>query len=628
MQTTAIPVYNGSADCGEFRTGYGVLPMFGATVVFPRLFAERAGLSLTAGASAYTGGFTTPPVDPVRIVDDETGELVSLDREFQLDHDEWGLAAEMLGRLGPFKRLTFAAGPTVGYRFAFSSDQTDNILGPGDYRFPDGQPTHAMHDGTPLSLHRFDFGVTAQLLYDIPVGNHRLLQPGLIAHATFGSPVNEAEWQRINIGARLSLLFDIAPKPIIDTPAPIVPPRLAATIDMMGLDYRNRPIPLGKVQVSELVARQIAPLLPAVFFSFKDSVLPDRYVQRTPEQADSFSINHLAGVSVLEIQHHTLDIVGARMRRNPTAKLALFGSISKDETQANSRPRAEWVRDYLLRVWKIDPKRLTIKDKANFMERSTEIGEDGRSDNRRVEMASDHPAILAPVITEQVEREFSPPALRMIPKAVAEAGVKLWELVLKQGEKTVARFDGTDDQSLDAGNFDMGITDGRVSASLKPLEVELRVEDESGQTVTVNDTVELQMVRRVRFVDGRIERAGNLERISYTFVGFEFDRPEMGGQNEQMIRDIAELTRPGARIAITGYTDRIGDVERNNQLSIERANAVESALRRALGAKRVEEVSISTVGLGVETQRFTNDIAEGRVLSRGVHILVEQESGE
>lgn len=628
VQSTAINVYDGSPDCGVFKTGYGLLPMFGATVVFPTLFGERAGVSLTAGASAYTGRFTTPPVDPVRIVDDVSGQIVSLDREFRMDHDEWGLAAELLGRIGILPRVTLAVGPTFGYRFTFSSDQTDNILGPGDYRFPDGQPTHGMPDRTPLSIQRLDVGAIGQLLYDIPLAKHTLLQPGVVAHATFGSPVEQADWQRLNVGARLSLLFDLPPNAVIDTPPPVVPPALRASVDIMGLDYSNNPIPLGKVRVSELVARQIAPLLPAVFFDSMASVLPDRYHLRTPSEADSFSINQLAGISVLEIQHHTLDIVGIRMRRNPTARLYLFGSVSKDEPGTVSRPRATWARDYLVSVWKIDPKRLVIRDRANFMDRSTEATEDGRADNRRVEMASDNPAILAPVVTEQVEREFSPPAIRMSPYAHAEAGVRLWELVLKQGEKIVARYDGDDEQSMTGRNFDIGITDGRLSATMKPVEVQLRVEDEAGGTVTVADTVEMQLVRRVRFVDGRIERTGNLERISYTFVGFEFDRTEMGVQNEQMIRDIAELTRPGAKISITGYTDRIGDRERNDDLSIERASAVETNLRRALGPQRISEVTINTVGLGVETERFTNDIAEGRVLSRGVHILIEQESGE
>lgn len=628
VQSTAINVYDGSPDCGVFKTGYGLLPMFGATVVFPKLFGDRVGASLTTGVSAYTGRFTTPPVDPVRIVDDISGEVVSLDREFRLDHDEWGLAAELLGRIGILPRVTLALGPTFGYRFNFSSGQTDNILGPGDYRFPDGQPSHGMPDRTPLSIQRFDIGATGQLLYDIPLAKHTLLQPGVVAHATFGSPVEQADWQRLNVGARLSLLFDLPARAVVDTPLPVVPPALRASVDIMGLDYSNNPIPLGKVRVSELVARQIAPLLPAVFFDSMASVLSDRYHLRTASQADSFSINQLAGTSVLEIQHHTLDIVGVRMRRNPTAKLYLFGSVSKDEPNTVSRPRAEWARNYLINIWKIDPKRLVIRDRANFMDRSTEVTEDGRSDNRRVEMASDNPAILAPVITEQVEREFSPPAIRMSPYAQAEAGVRLWELVLKQGEKVVARYDGNDERSMTGRNFDLGIADGRLAATMKPIEVELRVEDKAGGAVTVADTVEMQMIRRVRFVDGRIERAGNLERISYTFVGFEFDRPEMGTQNEQMIRDIAELTRPGATISITGYTDRIGDPNRNNTLSIERANAVETQLRRALGPQRVSGVTIRTVGLGVETARFTNDIAEGRVLSRGVHILVEQESGE
>ena len=51
---------------------------------------------------------------------------------------------------------------------------------------------------------------------------------------------------------------------------------------------------------------------------------------------------------------------------------------------------------------------------------------------------------------------------------------------------------------------------------------------------------------------------------------------------------------------------------------------VERVLReaRALG---IESVQFTATGAGIETARFANDVPEGRVLSRGVSILVEQD---
>jgi hypothetical protein len=47
-------------------------------------------------------------------------------------------------------------------------------------------------------------------------------------------------------------------------------------------------------------------------------------------------------------------------------------------------------------------------------------------------------------------------------------------------------------------------------------------------------------------------------------------------------------------------------------------------LRSRLEARGLREIPVTSAGGGIETARFQNDLPEGRMLARGVAVLVEQ----
>ena len=91
---------------------------------------------------------------------------------------------------------------------------------------------------------------------------------------------------------------------------------------------------------------------------------------------------------------------------------------------------------------------------------------------------------------------------------------------------------------------------------------------------------------------------------------------------------IASAILPGARVRVTGYTDRIGNERRNRDLSLQRAERVAAELERRLAARGITGATITIEGAGPEVSRFENDLPEGRFLSRGVSVVVEQAEGE
>lgn len=640
LNQSDIGVFGASGECGVFGSGTGIEKMFGGSFSMPSLFSPDFGLTVDFGASMASATLYADPVDPIRIFDRKNERLVELDREYQLATEKLDAYLDLLGRLHITERFSVALGASLRYQASSSYTQSDNVLGPGDYAFSDGQRQHTMPMGQELTPAAIVAGPTLRASYEVPLRFGALLVPELSIRADLTSSVRQASWQRYLAGAKVGLLFDITPSPPEpEPPPPVEPPaepvvvvarqkpRLAASISLYGIDEQNRPINVTKVHVNEVLYRQHSPLLPAVFFEHDSAVFPERYTQLAPGQTDSFSVDRLLGLDLLDIQHHTLDVVGSRLRENPSSRVVVIGSTSKDESAALARARAEKVRSYLEETWGIARSRIALHEGGGSMERSSESTDDGRADNRRVELSSGADGLLDPLMTEQIVRDFDPPTIKMSPTYDAEAGMKSWTLTITQGSNVIARYSNLDAGALTAPELTWHLASEQIDSALEPLVAQLTVEDSTGAIVTARDEVGLSLERRVTVVDGRVERDGDREQISYSLVGFDYNSANPGRQNEALVREIAALVRAGGKITVTGYTDRIGEEQHNVELSSQRAARVAALLRSRLDTRGVRNVTIKTMGAGIETARFRNDLPEGRVLSRGVRVLVEQTVG-
>jgi hypothetical protein len=255
------------------------------------------------------------------------------------------------------------------------------------------------------------------------------------------------------LGVSAALLFDITPSA---EPAPVVPPveppvavapappRLSASIDIYGVDEGGNRATVPLVRVQEVLYRQHAPLLRAIFFERDSATLTSRYVRLRPVEVDSFRTDDLTGSTVLEIQHQALNIIGTRLRDNPSLHVNLIGSVSADEAPSIAAARAQAVQEYLQGVWGIDPGRIRNGNGQGTIQRSNEATEDGRADNRRVEFSGSKPQLTAPVVTEEVVRDFNPPIIQMDPRFVADAGVKEWTISILQDGKELAHYTNHD----------------------------------------------------------------------------------------------------------------------------------------------------------------------------------------
>jgi outer membrane protein OmpA-like peptidoglycan-associated protein len=624
---TRLGVYAGSFDCGAFESGSGLRISAGGEIILPSLFGERFGLAGAFVVDRLAGLYTATPTEPARVLGRDGG-LVELQREYRRSYRELATAVRVAAEYSPLDRWRIGLGAELRCVMSATYDQREVVLGPGAYAFADGAHEHPVGPGDPLR--RVGLAVEPQLslAYALPLSSSLTLRPRASLAWEITAPGGVGLWRRAVAGGSLALLFSLPRvEPLPVAPAPPRPPVLAASLSMSGVDDAGNAAPIASVDVNEVIARDVAPLLPAVFFDRDADALPSRYRAIDRDDAHGFSPAGLAGIGVYELQHLTLDVIGERLLDHPCASVTLTGRVSEGEMGELGRRRAEFVGDYLQRAWGIGRDRIALAQEGR-LELSSERTEDGRADNRRVELASDVDAILSPVVAERVEQTFDPPVVRLDPSVVAAAGVRRWSLVVTQGGDTVGRFGGDGPAGLARTDMSWRVDADAHGLVPPPLVAEMVVEDSSGAVATARSVTPMVLRRHVRTTDGRVEGIGNRERVSYALVGFGFDDDRLSPGDESMVREIASMTRPRAVVTITGHTDRIGDPARNLLLSSARARNVALMMGSAIAARNLSDVKIEESGAADRMARFTNETPEGRMLSRGVSIVVEQDAGE
>jgi outer membrane protein OmpA-like peptidoglycan-associated protein len=627
-----LPVYSGSPSCGVFERGSSFRIAAGGRVSLPLLFGSGTGLEARVDGAYASALLRTDPVTPTRVDPGDGGEPVTLDREFRLALAYWSLGIDALAR-HRFGALSLAAGPSMTVRLGATISQTDNILGPGDFRFPDGQSSHAMVSGRALAPASLGFGPMLSIGWDVPLGATRQVMLEITGRYDLLAPVSDAAWRSLRVGAGGALLWDVSSPaspppivPVVDVPTPR--PRLAASIDIYATDSIGARVEVPVILVREVRVRHHLPILPRIFFEPGAATPAPRYALLAPDATDAYSVAALATRSVLAMQRNTLNIVGARMRADTSARVALYGSTSAEEDARIGARRALAVERYLESVWGIEPSRVTIGAGAAPAQRSNEATEDGRAENRRVELVSSSATLLAPVVTEELEQTFNPPLLRLEPTLDAEAGVRSWRIVVRQGGAEIVRYGDGDREAGRDPEIVWDMVPDTMTTAPAPVEAELTVEDVTGASVVARATVPLAFERRTEIVDRRVERRGDRERIVATLVGFDFESAALTREHRAELAAIASMLRPGAEIAITGYADRIGDERGNMALSSERAGSTAAIVRAALASRGIASVRVTARGAGVDAARFGNDLPEGRMLSRGVEIVIEQSLAE
>ncbi|MBL7988727.1 MAG: OmpA family protein [Chlorobi bacterium] len=637
-QTGTFQVFAGSPGCGTFDGAQLTTTLFGIAAAYRRDTSDQIFITARASWARAEATYAAAPIEDQRLFDTVAQQVIELQREYRLTATTTRLCLDLLADYQPMPGLLLSAGPWFGYRLGGTFQQTDNILAPADRSFNDGERQRNMAQGQQLTANQFGFGPLIRVAADFPFAKRMRLQPELAARAQLTSGVQEMGWYGISGAAGLSLLFDLSPAPDTsatptqiptppppDTTQPKRAPTLQASLKMSGMDEAGKPSPQAWINVREIIQRTTTPFLASIFFDSAETELPQRYPQLAKAEADTFTIALLVGKGPLELHQQGLNLLGLRMRNDPTSRLVLLASAAPNEPVGIGQERAKKIREYLASVWDVSPRRVELRAAPATTSSPMDPARDQQAELRKVTFASTTPLLTASLTTEQLVRDFNPPRINLSPTWDAEAGLLRWEIRMMQGDHTVANFSSDDSTAESSKNFAWQIQDQRIDSTLGNITAQLTVVDSAGQSVTVRDSILLKMRRDTSVIETSRVQQGKLERITQMLVGFDYRAAQGNNDHQRLIRELSERVAPGAEITITGYTDRIGDDRANQQLSRERAEYVAGLLRQLLAQRGIGDATITTIAAGAETSRFPNYLPEGRILSRGTVIVVEQQ---
>ena len=533
--------------------------------------------------------------------------------------------------------LSLNIGSELGYLLNPTFASRERLAQPSDRGFfmDTRTRTRDEYSGPLPNANRIQVALTVGLSYSLPMNTTKTLSlvPSISGSYGLTNLIPGVRWKENGMGASLAMEYRPTitpeppqplrkPSPPPDTVKPVpAPPRLLASITASGLDSAGVEDNRVTLRIEELYETALVPLVPYVFFGPGSSTLPERYHQLTPEASAQFSESKLPGADRLALYGELLNTLGSRLVQHPEARITVVGcadpSMPAAEVMTLAERRAQTVKDYLVRTWSIDPDRIAIKTRTLPEHPSPVSDSDGVEEDRRVEIASLDPALLAPVFTADTLRSATPPTIRFRPNVIAEAGVKSWNVTASQSGVPLKTFNGI---GAPPDKLEWVVADDQTHVPRAPgtLEYRVHVEDALGQAV---DTTSQLPVEQLTLRSKRRElvqtESGRAEIERYTLVLFDFNSSDLtsdvSGENARTLALIKNRITNRSSVSIRGFGDRIGDAEYNRRLADGRAHQAAKALD--LSDKNILPADGTLYP-------YSNNLPEGRFYSRTVEITI------
>lgn len=397
-------------------------------------------------------------------------------------------------------------------------------------------------------------------------------------------------------------------------------PPVTGSVTAVGVTEKGAEMPVAEIRVEEFLGQRYLPLLNYVFFEENSAEIPERYAQLSSGEANKFTISQLFNFDPLAAYRQILNIIGRRMKTFPKATVTLTGCNSNNGIEKAALPlslnRAEAVRDYLVKAWKLDPNRIIIRARNLSENPSIPVSEaDKIEENRRVEITSDLPEITEWIVTPDTLRFASPPIARFKLNAQAESGVQKWRLLVEQNNQLVRGFSGAGDPPK---NIDWEFMKEASEAARNAIRTEKPfiytpyITDNNGQTFE-GEAGQLP-VRQITIQKKRREMRKDKEYEHFSLILFDFNRAELSPIHRRTAEFVKERVKPNSDVEIIGYTDRTGSADYNRKLAEQRAQQIAAVIARG---------NMTVRGVGKDDLLYDNEFPEGRYYCRTVTITIE-----
>lgn len=524
-------------------------------------------------------------------------------------------------RLAPFKSAFYLfAGPTIGINISKSFNyiqlkQTDKN---GDWS----------------DIHKTVVSAQAGAGFDIPLSaKTSRTQMTLSPFASFQTDLFEQprtveSWTLFTIRTGVALKFGTARRaaPVATAPLPMII-NVAAPIVVPDKDVQFS-VRAPKVVPTRRQVKETFPLINSVFFTVGSSEIPNRYVLLNQSQAADFRENQLQqeqptdlnqgrSARQLAVYHNILNILGDRLRANPSSTILLDGSSMNNTTEG--KQMAENIKQYLVNIFNIDASRITTEGSNKPAMPSVQPGATEQlallnKEDHRVDITSTSPELLMQVggATSAFLKPVQITAVQEDPLDSyvlfdvdgAEKALKTWSVNVTDSKGTVQHFGPyTEEQASVSGKAILG-NNAQGNYNITMVGV-----TKDGKTITKESSVSL-----IKRDDPK------QEGLRYSIL-FNFDKSKTILSYKNFLTDVvAPLVPDNGTVIIHGHTDNVGDVNYNIQLSQQRAEVVKDILQSALSAKSNIKYEVYGFGADANAAPFENVLPEDRFYNRTVII--------
>ena len=451
--------------------------LFGMELLFPQAFNNRFGISLSGSLAQADGRFIADAYSSTTsAINSVTGLRVETQNSFTVRATETQARVALLGSWRPWSRGTMMFGPWLGYRFSSNVTQTEEILSPDNAVFvEETERKRTVSAGESITSFNWRFGGLWKGSYNFSISDLFRISPFVTLQFDYESLVDKSLGLRaFSVGSGIGFSIDLFSQ---DTTTVITTNASSTTLPEFALSaevdlYNAAPDVINSESLTvatELTRHtRYVPLLPFIRAGRDAS---DSLQWLTGKEAAEFSENDLAGKNFVEVQRHRLNLIAQRMHLNPKEELTLIPTYRAGSTAAATQlatEHAEEVRRYLVDVWGIESDRVHTENTAEGL-------------STMVRFSSTSFALLGPLVQTWQEEHYLLPQIGLRKDITAQAGLKDWEIVLRQGDTVISRIRNDEEQR------ELVILPFNDSLSTMSLEATLTAIDYLGDSVTATD---------------------------------------------------------------------------------------------------------------------------------------------
>ena len=443
--------------------------------------------------------------------------------------------------------------------------------------------------------------ITPELSYRIPFAN-------------VSSNAQLSKWSVSQLRLGLNITFSLA-KDEVEPPPPDVSDLKVGFKEIRSFDADGKPKPVESVRLEDVQYTELFPFVPYVFCDEnKSEPTKDEQVMIGKTESGEFNIQKLEPDAV-KINHSTLDIIGIRMKQNPSAEITITGtndSKSEKNDKELALKRAEFAKQYLVDNYGINPELINVRGSGLPTKPSAQTLEDGVAENRRIEFSSSNPALFKPILIQGDNQRIADPGLiEFIPSIQTKDSIVNWQMEISQADKVLRLNQGTGIPNA----LQWGIHPNELTNKQIPIDYKLTARTAKGYEGTYTGSIPIEYFSSTR---KKSEDLPDKTVSKFSLILFDFDKYDVSRSDQDIIDNyILPAIKFNSTVKVYGYSDRIGEEVYNQTLSTKRAQTVADII-----TAKMKDVKINVYGVGENVPIFNNDSPVGRQLSRTVQVHV------